>query len=350
MSKKLLTPVVGEVVDYNHVQVHPYDVETFEKLGYNTPAPKVAIASYELWFTGKEGDIMSWFMANWTHSFVYCALYLLAIVVGQRLMRHRERFDLRWLLVAWSGTLAIGSIMGAIRGVHELAYVFFNRGLYYSVCDPCCFYGIPGFWALTFVLSKVWELGDTAFIVLRKQPLIFLHWFHHITVLVYSWYSYSYHTAPGRWFTIMNMVVHAVMYSYYTLRALRVRVPRPVMMGITTLQLSQMVVGLFINCYAYWLLEKGYQCNVTKDNVYWALIMYFCYFLLFVNYFYHTYIRPPRRGATAAKQVNGTATTTPTAAPAKTTKMNGFHENDSSHLNGYSNGASFQNGHTKKML
>jgi hypothetical protein len=35
---------------------------------------------------------------------------------------------------------------------------------------------VSGFWALMFVLSKVPELGDTIFIVLRKQPLIFLHW------------------------------------------------------------------------------------------------------------------------------------------------------------------------------
>lgn len=46
---------------------------------------------------------------------------------------------------------------------------------------------MAGFWATMFVLSKVPELGDTIFIVLRKQPLIFLHWYHHATVLVYSW-------------------------------------------------------------------------------------------------------------------------------------------------------------------
>jgi hypothetical protein len=36
--------------------------------------------------------------------------------------------------------------------------------------------GAGGFWTLAFVLSKLPELGDTAWIVLRKRPLIFLHW------------------------------------------------------------------------------------------------------------------------------------------------------------------------------
>jgi elongation of very long chain fatty acids protein 6 len=32
---------------------------------------------------------------------------------------------------------------------------------------------------------------DTLFIVLRKKPLIFLHWYHHITVLLFCWHAFA---------------------------------------------------------------------------------------------------------------------------------------------------------------
>jgi len=108
-----------------------------------------------------------------------------------------------------------------------------------------------------FVLSKVPELGDTVFIVLRKQPLIFLHWYHHVTVLIYCWYSFSEYTAPARWFVVMNFIVHSIIYSYYALRAMRFRPPKAVAMLITSLQLLQMVWGAMLTSLPTDIRQKG---------------------------------------------------------------------------------------------
>ena len=39
-----------------------------------------------------------------------------------------------------------------------------------------------------FDLSKVFEFVDTIFIVLRKKPLIFLHYYHHVSTMLFCWY------------------------------------------------------------------------------------------------------------------------------------------------------------------
>merc|ERR1719361_428119 len=85
--------------------------------------------------------------------------------------------------------------------------------------DPETVYGFgsTGLWITLFMLSKFAELLDTFFIVIHKKPLIFLHWWHHITVLLYCWVSYTTHHPAGLIFTAMNYAVHAFMYGYYFL-------------------------------------------------------------------------------------------------------------------------------------
>lgn len=48
-----------------------------------------------------------------------------------------------------------------------------------------------------YCLHKVPELVDTVFIVLRKRPLIFLHWYHHVTVLLFCWSSFATESGSG---------------------------------------------------------------------------------------------------------------------------------------------------------
>lgn len=160
---------------------------------------------------------------------------------------------------------------------------------------------VAGFWTWLFVLSKLPELGDTIFIVLRKQPLIFLHWYHHITVLIYSWFSYTEYTSSARWFIVMNYCVHSAMYSYYALRAMGYKPPRFISMVITTMQLSQMVVGCAINIWAYDYLKEAHNapCHISHINVNLSIAMYFSYFILFARFFYASYLAPnARKGKT----------------------------------------------------
>ena len=215
-----------------------------------------------------------WVDRYWTASFLIAAVYLAAIPLGKRWMANRPRYELRGPLICWNLALSTFSLVGACRTVPEILRVTRNIGLYHSVCvpryrfeekiilrvPPLTLFALPsyidddkvsGFWSVIFVVSKLPELGDTVFIVLRKQPLMFLHWYHHATVLVYCWYAFADYNASARWFVTMNYSIHTAMYAYYALRAMRFRVPKFVSMAITAAQLIQMVVGCTINTFAY---------------------------------------------------------------------------------------------------
>nr|UZZ64682.1 fatty acid elongase elovl6 [Platychelipus littoralis] len=238
-------------------------------------------------------EIKPLFDTYWRQVCIYSAgLYFLLIIVGQQYMAARPRFEIRNCLTAWNIFLALFSIMGAARTLPEFLHVLKTHGIYHSVCIPSFIESdkVSGFWTLMFVLSKVPELGDTVFIVLRKQPLIFLHWYHHMTVLLYAWYSYSEYTAAARWFIVMNYIVHSVMYSYYAFKALKFRVPRSISMVITALQLVQMVVGCLVNFWVIQMKQSSLECHVSDQNIKFSLLMYTSYFVLFGRFFYNAYL------------------------------------------------------------
>lgn len=230
-----------------------------------------------------------WIDKNWKLCFTYSFLYVFLIFIGQRLMKNREKFHLYRPLIAWNLVLAIFSFLGAIRTVPHFIHILRYKGIVHSVCVYDFVYGVSGCWAWLFILSKVAELIDTLFIVLRKQKLIFLHWYHHASVLIYCWFSTQSDNAPGRWFFVMNYTIHSVMYGYYALRALRFKIPRWVNICITSGQISQMVVGLFVNILAVYKKNRGEKCEVSYENIYWSFIMYFTYFLLFFHFFINAY-------------------------------------------------------------
>lgn len=113
----------------------------------------------------------AWMAENWWTSFYWISAYMLIIFAGQAYMSTRERFQLRRLLTVWNAGLAIFSIIGTLRTLPEMIHVLQNFGFQQSVCSPSYVENskVAGYWTWLFCLSKVPELGDTVFIILRKQ-------------------------------------------------------------------------------------------------------------------------------------------------------------------------------------
>jgi len=237
-----------------------------------------------------------WLQDNWQLSIALSVLYAITIFAGQKVMSKRSSFELEGLLTYWNAALAIFSILGSLRTTPEFFHVLIHHGFRYSVCTAgYAQISVTGLWMKLFAFSKALELIDTVFIVLRKRPLMFLHWYHHITVLIYSWHACKDHTAGGRWFIWMNFNVHAIMYSYYALRSCGWRFPKWIPMSITCMQLAQMVLGCIVNFEVYRTKSSGQFCQQTYENLFFSFAMYFSYFVLFVHFFYEAYLKKGNR-------------------------------------------------------
>ncbi|KAG5505116.1 hypothetical protein JIQ42_04303 [Leishmania sp. Namibia] len=232
--------------------------------------------------------------------------------------RAKPAADPEWLrvsMIVWNFMLSIFSICGSIVLVPALLSSIKKNGLQSTVCvyreeltytSPC------GFWFSLFVVSKVAELVDTLWLILQKKKTPpFLHWYHHVSVLVFAWLSYSVGNSTMSVFTTMNIFVHSIMYMYFALCACGMKKKlRPIAPLITALQILQMIGGSALTFYSYAVNFSSYNagvedinklpCAVPKSAARFGALMYLSYLYLFCELYVNSYIRGPNRAAASA--------------------------------------------------
>ena len=264
-------------------------------------------------------SVLSWmtFLSeNMYVPFALAALYLVVIFSIQAYLEDKKPFDLKYALAAWSILLAVFSVVGSLRTVPALFGILKERGMWHLVCGDTRYDWLfdkpAGFWTILFILSKIPELIDTLFIVLRKKKLITLHVWHHITVMTFCWHSLATLGMNGLIFSAMNLTVHALMYTFYALTALGYR-PTVYAKSITFLQILQMFVGtsvtVFVSVQEFLVEPQTYtskieatwdvrapeelsdgQCKMHPVNAISGLGMYASYLWLFCAFFYTAYM------------------------------------------------------------
>ncbi|GMT18912.1 hypothetical protein PFISCL1PPCAC_10209, partial [Pristionchus fissidentatus] len=228
---------------------------------------------------------------NWMHTLTISVIYYAVVRGIEKYLKDKPAFDLKTPLFLWNGVLALFSITGLLRFSEDFLHSLYHDGVYRTICYSCHPHDVAAFWSLLFAISKIVELGDTLFIVLRKKPLIFLHYYHHAAVLIYTVHSGAEHTAPGRAFIAMNYLAHSFMYTYYAIAALGVRFPKWVSMTVTTIQTTQMLVGVAISIIVYRIKAVyNWPCQQSYPNLYLAFLIYFTFAVLFIQFFYNSYM------------------------------------------------------------
>jgi hypothetical protein len=238
-------------------------------------------------------DYPGWkhFMAvNWKLPIYISAVYVIVIFSIQSYMKNRQPLKLKTPLFLWNLSLGIFSILGFIRIAQELFHVLTSpNGFHRSLCVRDGMNEPMAYWSILFALSKYVELGDTIFIVLRKQPLILLQWYHHCTAMTLAWIVVPYAEPITRYYGGMNYGVHSIMYPYFALKSLKVPIPRTISKCITFLQLLQMIVAVSVNAYTEVVLGSGNSCARDSTSIKWSWAIYGSYVFLFAHFFYKSY-------------------------------------------------------------
>ena len=238
---------------------------------------------------------VEWISRNKVVPITAVVLYLSLIYAGRKWMESRPAFNLKWSLNAWNTALSTFSVFGLTMGLlPNFIKVISTVGMRESMC-ALSIYDHPssiGMWYILFLFSKIFEFGDTVFIVLRKSKLPFLHWYHHVTVLLYAWFAMSAGMfSAGYWFATVNYSVHVLMYGYYALRSIGTKVPSNVALFITLLQIFQMFLGLYVNFVLYTFNAQGRtDCYFNWTYFYLTCCLFGSYALLFLHFFFNRYV------------------------------------------------------------
>lgn len=139
-----------------------------------------------------------------------------------------------------------------------------------------------------FLWSKLYELMDTFLIAMRGRPLIFLHVWHHFSVMFEVWGWLHFDVTVGLYGMMFNTFVHIFMYGYYAAAVLKI--PFPFKRAITTTQIVQFMTG-FCSLIPYTYMHLSTPGCTGVPGLVLSGIINASYLILFAQFFRSTYMK-----------------------------------------------------------
>lgn len=213
-------------------------------------------------------------------SILYLPTILVVKYLSNRFIKNSLSDSLKIPWAIWCSILSIFSCFGS----YYIGLYILKNNFQINIFEEDA-----GNWYIYFIISKIFELLDTFFIILRNKPLILLHYYHHLCTLIIAFHSMNYFCNEFSIYIGMNYFVHTFMYSYYSIYCFY---PKISAYGkyITMLQILQMVLGLVFIIYNFFNDELHCQYINYKINIantyYYSTIMYLTYLLLFIKVYY----------------------------------------------------------------
>ena len=167
-------------------------------------------------------------------------------------------------------------------------------------------------WIFHFYISKFYEFIDTWIYLLKEQQPSLLQTYHHAGVVIIMWsICVTKNHTCGMILTVLNSGIHTVMYTYYTLAALKkitkngvvqvaASILAPVKPFITTAQIIQFLVGISTSAPTYFVPGCHSEASTTSQlvlHVYTVILIG-----LFAQFFYEEYLAKEKKKSADGKK------------------------------------------------
>lgn len=162
------------------------------------------------------------------------------------------------------------------------------------------------YYGFFFYLSKFYEVVDTLIILAKGKQSSLLQTYHHAGAMLSMWAGIRFASPPIWIFVVFNSLIHTIMYFYYTLTTLKLRVPTVVKRSLTTAQICQFVFGgsfALLHMFVYYFdpNTQSYSSCLSDPGQGFALMFNVAYLApltyLFVNFWIDSYVRSKQRAA-----------------------------------------------------
>ncbi|RZF39340.1 hypothetical protein LSTR_LSTR000861 [Laodelphax striatellus] len=264
-----------------------------------TTIMKEAIDVYDLLNKYSDPRVQEWFLMGSPFPTIMLLVFYQYFVrsLGPWLMKDREPFKLDKVMILYN------LVQILLNGwfVEESFRHIWLHGRYSVICeevdysdDPLARIVASSTWM--FFMTKVLDLLDTVFMVLRKKShqASFLHLYHHTGMVLATWIGTKY-VAGGHvvLFGTINSFVHTVMYIYYLLTALNPEYKKSIWWKkhITELQLIQFVLTSLHSAIA---LFNPY-CKFPKVLLAAFIPQDVFMFFLFLDFYRKAYLNPKKK-------------------------------------------------------
>lgn len=213
-------------------------------------------------------------------------------LLGPRLMKDRAAFQLKNTLIVYNGLMVVVSTLQFLRGG---IYGWF--GSYSWTCQPIDYSNSRdglgmAYTAYVYYISKIVELLDTVFFVLRKKQsqVTTLHVSHHagMAFLMYGGVKF-WAGGHGSFQGFINSFVHIFMYGYYLLAGLGPQFSHLLWWKkyMTQLQLAQFAVIFLHGCQLFFQPN----CNYPRVVLYPYLAVCAYFTVMFINFYRKAYMK-----------------------------------------------------------